>query len=112
MFTTNASAVRNGDRINPQDIPNALTRAPFKYADGATQVFMFDGRTVYTEQGTSSHGEWKVDDEGRFQSFWPPSEYTTYDVSWLLGSDGEPVGIRFADPNRGATFDGRYIEVD
>jgi hypothetical protein len=108
MSTTESPAVSDGDRIDPADIAAALTRAPFTYADGATQVFTPDGRTVYTENGTRSSGEWKVDDDGRFQSFWPPSEYTTYDVSWIAGPDGEAVGIRFADPNRGTTFDGRY----
>jgi hypothetical protein len=108
MSTTESPAVRDGDRINPADIAAALTRAPLTYADGATQVFTPDGRTVYTENGTRSSGEWKVDDDGRFRSFWPPSEYTTYDVSWIAGPNGEAVGIRFASPNRGTTFDGRY----
>jgi hypothetical protein len=108
MFTTESPAVSDGDRINPADIAAALTRAPFSYADGATQVFTSDGRTVYTENGTPSPGEWKVDDDGRFQSFWPPSEYTTYDVSWIVGPVGEAVGVRFADLHRGTTFDGRY----
>jgi hypothetical protein len=108
MSATESPAVNDGERINPADIAAALTRAPFTYADGATQVFTPDGRTVYTENGIRSSGEWKVDDDGRFQSFWPPSEYTTYDVSWIVGPDGTAVGIRFADPNRGTTFDGRY----
>jgi hypothetical protein len=102
------STINDGDRINPADIPSALTRAPFTYANGATQVFTPDGRTVYTEKGTPSSGEWKVDDDGRFQSFWPPSEHTTYNVSWIAGSGGEAIGIRFVDTKRGATFDARY----
>ena len=108
MSTTESPAVSDGDRIDPADIAAALTRAPFTYADGATQVFAPDGRTVYTENGTQSSGEWKVDDDGRFQSFWPPSEYTSYDVSWIVDSHGEVIGIRFSDPERGATFEGRY----
>ncbi|MFC7397273.1 hypothetical protein ACFQU1_08700 [Chelatococcus sp. GCM10030263] len=108
MSTTKGPPVIDGDRINAADIPSALTRAPLTYADDATQVFTPDGRTVYTEKGVRSSGEWKVDEDGRFQSFWPPSEYTTYDVSWIAGSDGQAIGIRFADPKRGATFDGRY----
>ena len=108
MSTFKESAVKDGDRVVPSDIPDALTRAPFTYADGATQVFTSDGRTVYTEGGRPSSGECKVDEDGRFQSFWPPSEYTNYDLSWIAGSDGEAIGIRFTDPNRGATFEGRY----
>lgn len=109
MSATEATAVTDGNRIGSADLAAALTRAPFSYADGATQVFTPDGRTVYTDNGTQSSGEWKVDDGGRFQSFWPPSEYTTYDVSWIAGPDGEVVGIRFVDPNRGTTFEGRYV---
>lgn len=108
MTSTEGRAVRDGDRIDPADIPAALTRAPFTYADGATQVFTSDGRTVYVERGGRTSGEWKVDDDGRFLSFWPPSEYTTYDVSWIAGPDGGAVGVRFTDTKRGATFDGRY----
>lgn len=108
MSTTESPAVNDGNRIDPADIAAALTRAPFTYVDGATQVFTPDGRTVYTENGTHSSGEWKVDDDGRFQSFWPPSYYATYDVSWIAGPAGDAVGIRFADANRGTTFDGRY----
>jgi hypothetical protein len=108
VSTFEESAINDGDRIDATDIPSALTRAPFNYADGATQVFTSDGRTVYTDRGTPSPGEWKVDEDGRFQSFWPPSEYTSYDLTWIVGSDGKAVGIRFADPNRGATFEGRY----
>lgn len=106
MATT--KSVSDGARIDPPDIAAALTRGPFAYADGATQVFTPDGRTVYTENGNPTYGGWKVDDDGRFQSFWPPSEYTAYDVSWIAGPDGEAVGIRFTEPNRGATFEGRY----
>lgn len=108
MSTFKESAIKDGDRIDAADIPGALTRAPFTYANGATQVFTSDGRTVYTESGRPSPGEWKVDDNGRFQSFWPPSEYTNYDLTWIADSHGEAIGVRFADPERGATFEGRY----
>jgi hypothetical protein len=57
MSSTESPAVSDGDRIDPADIAAALTRAPFAYADGATQVFTPDGRTVYTENGTHSSGE-------------------------------------------------------
>src|SRR3546814_9900376 len=62
MSTFKESAIKDGDRIDAADIPSALTRAPFNYANGATQVFTSDGRTVYTERGKPSPGEWKVDD--------------------------------------------------
>lgn len=108
MSTAKSTAVSDGDHIEPADIPAALTRAPFTYTDGATQVFTPDGRTVYSENGIQSSGEWKVDDAGRFLSFWPPSYYATYDVSWITGPDGGAVGVRFADANQGTTFEGLY----
>lgn len=108
MSNIEGSAVSDGDRINPADIAIAVTRAPFTYENSATQVFTSDGRTVYTDNGGRSSGEWKVDDDGRFQSFWPPSEFTSYEVFWIVGSDGKILGVRFTDPISGATFDGRY----
>jgi hypothetical protein len=105
---TQESAVSDGDRIGAADIPEAVTRAPFTYADGATQVFTQDGRTIYSEMGSQSRGEWGVDDHGRFWSFWPPSYRATYDVSWVTSGDGEVVGIRFTEVNQGEMFEGRY----
>jgi hypothetical protein len=99
--------VRNGDRIDAGDIAEALTRAPFAYADGATQVFTPDGRTTYSENGSPTLGEWGVNAQGEFWSFWPPTYRATYDVSWITDAD-EVVGIRFTDTNRGATSEGRY----
>jgi hypothetical protein len=101
-------AVKSGDRIDAGDIEEALTRAPFTYTDGATQVFARDGRTIYTENGHPMSGKWGVDDQGQFWSFWPPAYRATYDVFWITDADGDPVGIRFTELNRGATSEGRY----
>src|SRR3546814_11436626 len=101
MSTFKESAIKDGDRIDAADIPSALTRAPFTYANGATQVFTSDGRTVYTERGKPSPGEWKVDDDGRFQSFWPTSESNNYDVTWIAESHVEAIGIRVTAPEWG-----------
>lgn len=59
MSRAEGPAVKNGDRIDAGDIVEALTRAPFTYTDGATQVFTRDGRTTYTENGAppSDSGE-------------------------------------------------------
>jgi hypothetical protein len=97
----------DGQRIAANDIAAALTRAPFAYADGATQVFHREGSTTYTESGTPTFGKWGVDDQGQFWSFWPPSYRAAYDVFWIVDADGV-VGVRFTDLNRGATSDGRY----
>lgn len=100
--------VKNGDRIDARDIAEALTRAPFTYTDEATQVFTRDGRTTYTENASPTSGEWGVDDQGQFWSFWPPTYHATYDLFWITDADGEVVGVRFAELNRGATSEGRY----
>jgi hypothetical protein len=105
---TEGSAIGNGDRIDAGDIPEALTRAPFTYTDGATQVFTPDGRTTYTENGSPTSGTWGVDDQGRFWSFWPPTYRASYDLFWVTGADGGVVGVRFTELNRGATSEGRY----
>jgi hypothetical protein len=92
MSRTEGPAVSHGDRINAADIAEAVTRAPFTYTDGATQVFTHDGRTTYVEKGSQSSGEWGVDDQWRFWSFWPPTYRATYDVSWITGADDDVVG--------------------
>lgn len=111
MSRAETSAKANDDRIAAADVAEALTRAAFTYADGATQVFTPDGRTTYTENGNPSSGEWGVDDQGKFWSFWPPTYRAAYDLLWITGAVGEVVGIRFSELNRGSTFEGRYSPV-
>lgn len=98
---------RTEDRIHPDDIVEALTGAPFVYADGATQVFTTDGETTYIEHGSQTHGQWGVDEHGRFWSFWPPDYRAEYDVFWLADTTGIS-GVRFVDRTSGATSAGRY----
>lgn len=107
MSRADGPAVKNRGRINAGDIAEALTRAPFTYADGATQLFTHDGRTTYTENGSETFGEWGVDAQGQFWSFWPPTYHATYDLSWITGAD-DAVGIRFTELHGGATSEGRY----
>lgn len=107
MSGTDSPAVRIGGRITAADIPDALTRAPFTYLDGATQVFTPDGRTIYTENDVPTSGEWGVTDQGQFWSFWPPSYRATYDVFWVLENE-KVVGVRFLELVRGSTSEGRY----
>ena len=59
MSTFKESAIKDGDRIDAADIPSALTRAPFTYANGATQVFTSDGRTVTPREGNLRRGNGK-----------------------------------------------------
>jgi len=108
MSRAEGPTAKNGERIAAADVADALTRAPITYADGATQVFTRDGRTTYTESGSPSSGEWGVDDQGQFWSFWPPTYRATYDVFWTTDADGHVVGIRFTELIRGPTFEGRY----
>lgn len=99
--------VADGDPVATEHIPVALTAGPFGYDDGATQTFEPGGATVYVEGGRPSHGEWYVDDKGRFCSFWPPSYRACYQLRWIVEHDAI-VGLRFTELGRGSHFDGRY----
>ena len=109
MSRADGPAARNGERIYANDIAEAMTKAPLTYADGATQVFTTDARTVYTENGVATSGEWGVDAQGQFWSFWPPSYRAAYDVFWITDAADGIVGIRFTELSHGSTFEGRYI---
>jgi len=97
----------DGAAVAVADIPKAVTAARLVYGDGATQLFTVDGRTTYSERGGDSAGEWYVDDDGRFCSFWPPSYRACYVLRWMV-EDGRIVGLRFTGLRDGVTFDGRY----
>ena len=109
MSSHDLPPVRGAGRIPADQIPEALTRAPFTYLDGATQVFTSDGRTSYVGNGRTTVGEWGVTDRGRFWSFWPPSYRAEYDVFGIadIGTD-DVVGLRFIDLAHGSSSEGRY----
>ena len=108
MSRAEGSVVKDGERIDADDIAEALTRGPFTYTDGATQVFTRDGRTTYTEDGGRTSGRWGVDAQGQFWSFWPPTYRATYDLYWITDADGDVVGVRFTEHDREGTSEGRY----
>ena len=60
------------------------------FSDSETQVFEADGQTTYVENGRPTRGEWYVDDDGHFGSFWPPSYRASYDLRWMV-EDREPT---------------------
>ena len=99
--------VSDGDMVASALIPRALTAGELVFSDNATQVFEADGGTTYVENGRPTRGEWYVDDEGHFGSFWPPSYSASYDLHWIV-EDGAIVGVRFTELGRGSQFEGRY----
>lgn len=99
--------VTDGDPVAFDTIGAAVTTGAFCYADGSTQDFDPDGSTTYVENGRPTRGEWYLDDNNQFCSFWPPSYRACYDLSWMV-ENGIVVGLRFAHVNNGARFDGRY----
>ena len=99
--------VRDGDPVAAQDLLAAVTAAPLRYTDGSRQSFLGSGRTTFVEHGQPTEGEWSVDDDGRFTSFWPPSYRATYDVTWLV-TGGRITGLRFVDARTGDRFDGHF----
>lgn len=97
----------NGARVAPEHIAPAVTAGGLVYDDGATQVFDDSGATTYVEAGRTTHGEWYLDSEGRFCSFWPPSYRACYDLFWIV-EQGSVTGLRFAGLDGGTVFTGRY----
>jgi hypothetical protein len=124
MSESASSANAHGRRIADDDVVEAVTRAPLRYQDGSTQVFTPDGNTTFVEHGRRTSGEWGVDHEGSFWSFWPPDYRASYDVYWIMGADstgadntgaetadavpGTASGVRFVERHGGAVSDGRY----
>ena len=99
--------VSDCDVVAPALIPRALTAGELRFSNGATQVFEADGSTTYVENNRPSRGEWYVDDDGRFGSFWPPSYRASYDLRWMV-EEGTIVGLRFIGLRLGERFDGRF----
>ena len=97
----------DGDPVAAEDIPAAVTAGKLAYSDGATQVFADDGSTIYTEEDSDTRGEWYVDDQGRFCSFWPPTYRACYDLRWIVENE-VIAGLSFSDLHQSATFEGRY----
>ena len=98
-------AVADGDPVRTEHIASALTAGSFSYDDGATQTFEPGGGTTYVEHRQRSHGEWSVDSEGRFCSFWPPNYRACYDLHWIV-QNGSVVGLRFTELDRGSVLSG------
>ena len=97
--------VSNGDLVTADQIPLAVTVGLFLYEDGSTQTFDVDGSTTYVEGGRPTIGQWYVEADGRFCSFWPPSYRACYQLQWVV-ENGKITGLRFMD---GASlFVGRY----
>ena len=99
--------VTDGQTVTAGDIPAAVTHGELAYDDGATQTFTADGSTMYVESGRPTHGEWYVDDDGQFCSFWPPTYRACYRLAWMV-ENGQITGLRFSDLSKGSHFNGRY----
>lgn len=98
---------KDGERVSTRDIRLAVTAAPLLYDDGAEQVFTASAQTTYTEGGRPTEGEWYVDEQGHFGSFWPPSYRATYELSWRV-EHGVVTGLTFVDLRNGSRFQGRF----
>jgi hypothetical protein len=97
----------DGERVAAKNLVAAVTAGRIRYDDGAEQVFDADGVTTYVERGHPTRGEWYVDSQGRFASFWPPSYRASYDLRWLV-ENGSIVGLHFTHAEDGSEFSGRY----
>ena len=100
--------VVDGEAVAASLIPRAVTAGELLYDDGATQTFDVNGDTSYVEaDGRPTRGQWYVDEDGRFCSFWPPTYRACYGLLWIVEGD-EIVGLSFTELGRGTRFDGRY----
>jgi hypothetical protein len=97
--------VSDGDTVTAEQIPLAVTAGPILYEDGSTQTFDAGGATTYVENGRPTAGEWYVDADGRFCSYWPPSYRACYDLRWVV-EEGQITGLRFT--NNASVSVGRY----
>ena len=98
----------DGDPVATSLIPRAVTAGELRFDDGATQTFDPVGHTSYIEaDGRPTEGEWYVDEDGRFCSFWPPAYRACYDMHWIVEGD-DIVGLSFRELSGDTRFDGRY----
>jgi hypothetical protein len=97
----------DGEAVAAEHIPAAVTAGSLRYDDGATQIFDAAGTTTYVDHGQETTGEWCVDDNGRFCSFWPPTYRACYDLHWIVEKE-QIVGLEFTDRGKGSSFIGRY----
>lgn len=97
--------MKDGDTVAPKDIPYAVTRGRLHYEDGSTQMFDAAGGTTYVEKDRLTRGEWSVDSEGRFCSYWPPSYRACYELRWIV-EEQHVVGLSFQDGHY--VTNGRY----
>jgi len=96
----------DGVLVKADEAREALSGAELIYDDGATQTFMSDGTTTYVEAGRESSGEWGVEDDGTFTSFWPPSFRASYTLSWRVVDN--VVGLTFVSQRDGSVFSGTF----
>jgi hypothetical protein len=98
----------DGQPVAASLIPRAVTAGELVFDDGATQTFDPSGDTRYVEaDGRPTQGQWSVDEDGRFCSFWPPSYRACYGLLWMV-EHGQIVGLSFTEQGRRTRFDGRY----
>jgi hypothetical protein len=85
-------------------VRDALAARVLGYADGATQNFFADGRTLY-EKGSASWGRWRVEGD-RYWSQWPPTD------RWdCYGLARNGLDLRFTGEDGDQTV-GRYIDLN
>jgi hypothetical protein len=63
--------------------------------------------TTYVQQRQQTRGEWYLNANGHFCSFWPPSYRACYELRWIV-EEGRIAGLRFTQLGDGSCFDGRY----
>lgn len=100
--------VTDNEIVRANHMTAALTAGTLVFGDESTQVFTADGRTTFVERGRPTEGEWWVEGDGEFGSFWPPSYRATYSLHWRVDA-GQITGLTFIETSGGSRFEGRYL---
>ncbi|HMS95489.1 MAG TPA: hypothetical protein PKA03_09760 [Tabrizicola sp.] len=90
--------------LSSEEIRSALSARVLQYADGASQNFFTDGRTLYQAGAGESWGKWWVEAD-QYCSTWPPSE-----VPSCYGVAAQGPDIRFTGASGDVTV-GRYGDL-
>jgi hypothetical protein len=91
-------------KLDGVGITTALSARVLQYADGTTQNFFQDGRTLYQAGAGESWGKWWVEG-AQYCSTWPPS-----DVPACYKVEAQGLDVRFIGKG-GDVSVGRYVDL-
>jgi hypothetical protein len=102
LFVTASVAFAQEETMTPEEFQNILSGNTMIGEWAGTpyrQYFSENGSTVYLSNGSQSEGTWRITDEGKYCSVWPPSPaeacYTVTrkgeELIWYSGNNRYPA---------------------